>query len=200
MVTEKAELHWTYIGGIERGEWNVSLLNIVQLAGALGIPPSNLLAVSGRSVVPNWRLLETAVTPNSGLNLQPLLGLSGLAQVCLLGLLLSQPCGEGSHVLAEAERLSVGVQVPNGHERRAKSTCAASPSSHRREAHLGHWRRAFSNSMNHSALQQSLCQNAAIFMIIAVVRFLAKTDIPAVSLRPLGFRNINNRPACEIDS
>jgi transcriptional regulator with XRE-family HTH domain len=43
-LAEKADLHWTYIGGIERGERNVSLLNIVKLARALGITPSQLMA------------------------------------------------------------------------------------------------------------------------------------------------------------
>jgi transcriptional regulator with XRE-family HTH domain len=43
-LAEKADLHWTYIGGIERGERNVSLLNIVKLARALGMAPSSLLA------------------------------------------------------------------------------------------------------------------------------------------------------------
>jgi transcriptional regulator with XRE-family HTH domain len=42
-LAEKADLHWTYIGGIERGERNVSLLNIVKIARALGITPSRLL-------------------------------------------------------------------------------------------------------------------------------------------------------------
>ena len=43
-LAEKADLHWTYIGGIERGERNVSLINIVKLARALGATPSQLLA------------------------------------------------------------------------------------------------------------------------------------------------------------
>ena len=43
-LAEKAELHWTYIGGIERGERNVSLLNIVKIACALGTTPSRLMA------------------------------------------------------------------------------------------------------------------------------------------------------------
>ena len=42
-LAERANLHWTYIGGIERGERNVSLLNIVKLSRALGITPSGLL-------------------------------------------------------------------------------------------------------------------------------------------------------------
>ena len=42
-LAERAGLHWTYIGGIERGERNVSLLNIVRIARALGCHPSELL-------------------------------------------------------------------------------------------------------------------------------------------------------------
>jgi transcriptional regulator with XRE-family HTH domain len=42
-LAEAAELHWTYIGGIERGERNVSLLNIVKLAHALNVSPATLL-------------------------------------------------------------------------------------------------------------------------------------------------------------
>jgi transcriptional regulator with XRE-family HTH domain len=37
-------LHRTYIGGIERGERNVGLLNVLRIAKALGIEPSVLLA------------------------------------------------------------------------------------------------------------------------------------------------------------
>lgn len=41
-------LHRTYVGGIERGERNPSLANILKIAEALGVPPSELLAVSER--------------------------------------------------------------------------------------------------------------------------------------------------------
>jgi transcriptional regulator with XRE-family HTH domain len=43
-LAERAGLHWTYVGGIERGERNVSLINIVKLARALQVSPSTLLA------------------------------------------------------------------------------------------------------------------------------------------------------------
>jgi transcriptional regulator with XRE-family HTH domain len=43
-LAERAGLHWTYIGGIERGERNISLMNIVKIARALKVTPSELLA------------------------------------------------------------------------------------------------------------------------------------------------------------
>jgi transcriptional regulator with XRE-family HTH domain len=45
-LAEIARLHRTYIGGIERGERNVSLVNIWRIADALGISPSVLFATS----------------------------------------------------------------------------------------------------------------------------------------------------------
>jgi len=45
-LAELARLHRTYIGGVERGERNVSLVNIWRIADALEISPSALFAVS----------------------------------------------------------------------------------------------------------------------------------------------------------
>lgn len=43
-LADRAELHRTYVGSIERGERNVSLENIVRLAAALGVKPAALLS------------------------------------------------------------------------------------------------------------------------------------------------------------
>ena len=42
-LAEEAGMHRTYVGGIERGERNPTLLNIAKLARALGVPITALL-------------------------------------------------------------------------------------------------------------------------------------------------------------
>ena len=42
-LAEKADLHRNYVGGIERGERNVGLRNVVKLARALGVTTSALV-------------------------------------------------------------------------------------------------------------------------------------------------------------
>ena len=42
-LAELAELHWTYVGGIERGERNISLVSMLRLARGLRAHPADLL-------------------------------------------------------------------------------------------------------------------------------------------------------------
>lgn len=45
-------VHRTYMGGVERGERNVSLKNLDRIAAALGVPLSKLLAEAERDAGP----------------------------------------------------------------------------------------------------------------------------------------------------
>lgn len=43
-LAELAAVHRNYLGEVERGERNVALTNILQIAGALGMPAADLVA------------------------------------------------------------------------------------------------------------------------------------------------------------
>lgn len=42
-LADRAGLHRTYLGGVERGERNLGLLNLIRIAKALAVPASTLL-------------------------------------------------------------------------------------------------------------------------------------------------------------
>lgn len=42
-LADRAGLHWTMVGQVERGERNLSVMNVCRLAWALGVPPGDLL-------------------------------------------------------------------------------------------------------------------------------------------------------------
>jgi len=42
-LARRAGLHRTYVGGVERGERNLGLLNVIRIARALGVPVTDLL-------------------------------------------------------------------------------------------------------------------------------------------------------------
>ncbi len=42
-LAEKADVHWTYVSGVERGRYNVSLDSLAKLAKALDRKPYELL-------------------------------------------------------------------------------------------------------------------------------------------------------------
>jgi transcriptional regulator with XRE-family HTH domain len=42
-LADIAELHWTFVGQVERGQRNLSLHNLLKLAAALDIDPSRLV-------------------------------------------------------------------------------------------------------------------------------------------------------------
>jgi uncharacterized HTH-type transcriptional regulator in smaI restriction system 5'region len=47
-LAERCDLHRTYIGAMERGDRNVSLNNIVKVAQALNVTPSELLTYKSK--------------------------------------------------------------------------------------------------------------------------------------------------------
>lgn len=54
---ETVRLHRTYVGSVERGERNVSLLNLARIAGALGLRTSELLMLAEEAMDRDeWRM------------------------------------------------------------------------------------------------------------------------------------------------
>jgi transcriptional regulator with XRE-family HTH domain len=47
MLAADAELDRSYVGGIERGEHNLTVMNIKKIANALGTKPSRLFELAG---------------------------------------------------------------------------------------------------------------------------------------------------------
>jgi transcriptional regulator with XRE-family HTH domain len=48
-LADRAKKHWTYVGGVERGERNPTLRVIADLAHALGVPIRDLFPESERA-------------------------------------------------------------------------------------------------------------------------------------------------------
>jgi transcriptional regulator with XRE-family HTH domain len=47
-LADRAGMHRTYLGGVERGERNIGLLNLLRIARALGVTPGSLFEEAGR--------------------------------------------------------------------------------------------------------------------------------------------------------
>lgn len=43
VLADRSELHWTFVGQVERGQRNISLHNLLKLAAGLGIDPGKLV-------------------------------------------------------------------------------------------------------------------------------------------------------------
>ena len=54
-LAHRAGVHYTYLGGIERGERNPSLVNIGRLSAALKVPLADLFSVFPRVLTPPKR-------------------------------------------------------------------------------------------------------------------------------------------------
>ena len=43
-LAERGDLHWTFVGQVERGQRNLSLHNIIKIAAALDMDPGELVS------------------------------------------------------------------------------------------------------------------------------------------------------------
>jgi transcriptional regulator with XRE-family HTH domain len=51
-LAQLSDVHWTFVGQVERGTRNLSLHNIIKLAGGLDVDPAVLIGGIGASTVP----------------------------------------------------------------------------------------------------------------------------------------------------
>lgn len=58
-LAEAAGLHRTYVGSVERGERNIALLNILRLASALDLDPTELMG----GLTATGRVARSEATP-----------------------------------------------------------------------------------------------------------------------------------------
>ncbi len=42
-LADRSEVHWTFLGQVERGQRNLSLHNLLKLAAGLGVDPAELV-------------------------------------------------------------------------------------------------------------------------------------------------------------
>lgn len=42
-LADRCSIHWTFLGQVERGRRNLSLHNLLKIAGGLGVDPSELV-------------------------------------------------------------------------------------------------------------------------------------------------------------
>jgi transcriptional regulator with XRE-family HTH domain len=52
-VADRADIHWTYLSQVEGGKRNLGLENIVYLAKAIGVTPSDLLKAFTKTYTAN---------------------------------------------------------------------------------------------------------------------------------------------------
>lgn len=53
-LAEKAHLHRTYIGMVERAERNISVINLIQIATALGVTLNHLIDIPPGGIFGNY--------------------------------------------------------------------------------------------------------------------------------------------------
>jgi transcriptional regulator with XRE-family HTH domain len=59
-LAQLSDVHWTFVGQVERGTRNLSLHNIIKLAGGLDVDPAVLVAGIAASAVPTEQREQSA--------------------------------------------------------------------------------------------------------------------------------------------